>query len=366
MKSDVLDELYAVAPEDFVATRTALATSARAAGDRQSASAIAALRKPTVAAWAINALVHERPLALEPFRDFAPRLRRAQSTLDARVMRELRGERDEVLGSVITSVEFVAERHERPLTPASIDEVRTTLVAALADEAAQAAVLSGHLVRPLTYAGFGEVDLDDAVASEVLSAARANIIENDELPAARGVDDVPPVAPAAGGADGDPPDRAKEPSTPEPSTPESSALKPPVTRALDAPAIGPVLGSAPDPAKRETARAPRRANDRARAKRARSEAVRAEMIACERQRLEHALLDLDHALARVSLQRAEQIRLAEKSTRRADELEGLLIRARQEAEEAQAAARQVDNDRQETQVKLNQLRRKLDALDSRA
>lgn len=296
MKSNVLDELYAANPEEFVATRTALSATARSAGDRESASAIAVLRKPTVAAWAINALVHERPLDLEPFRVFAPRLRHAQSTLDAPVMRQLRGERDTVLSCVVTSVEFVAQRHGRPLTPAVIDEVRMTLVAALADEAAEAAAFSGHLVRPLSYAGFGEVDLDDAVAAEALPASRARGSTNDR-----------PAAPAADDAD-----------------------------------------------------------DRPHAKRARSQTVRAEKIARERQRLEHAMKEADHALARVSLQRAEHVRLAEKATRRADELEGLLTQARHAAGEAHAKARQVENDRESAQATLDQLRRRLDALDSRA
>lgn len=329
VKSDVLDELYAVPPEKFIATRTALSTSARAAGDREAASAIARLRKPTVAAWAINALVHQRPLDVEPFCSFAPRLRHAQSTLDAPVMRQLRAERDTVLSCVVTSVEFVAQRHGRPLTPAVVDEVRMTLVAALADEAAQAAVFSGHLVRPLTYAGFGEVDLDDAVASEALPASRAAASTTDQ----------PAGAPAA--ADGD-------------------------EGPTEAPAADAVADSAPHSTRQQSTRAPRRTDDRAQAKRARNQRVRAQKIARERQRLEHAMKEADHALAQVSLQRAERVRLAENATRRADELEGLLIQARQEAEDAQARARQVEDERKAAQATLDHLRGRLDALDSRA
>lgn len=40
-----------------------------------------------------------------------------------------------------------------------------TAVAALADEASGRALASGRLLRALSYAGFGEVELDDAVAT---------------------------------------------------------------------------------------------------------------------------------------------------------------------------------------------------------
>ena len=45
------------------------------------------------------------------------------------------------------------------------DQVTSTLTAAVADPTAEAAVTSGRLVSPLSYAGFGEVDLTDAVAT---------------------------------------------------------------------------------------------------------------------------------------------------------------------------------------------------------
>ena len=56
-----VDELYGLAPEEFLARRTALAATAKRAGDVGLARQITALRKPTVAAWAVNLLARRRP-----------------------------------------------------------------------------------------------------------------------------------------------------------------------------------------------------------------------------------------------------------------------------------------------------------------
>src|SRR5690625_1697312 len=50
----VAEELYDTAPEDLVALRTARAAEATAAGDRELAQQVRALRKPTRSAWIAN------------------------------------------------------------------------------------------------------------------------------------------------------------------------------------------------------------------------------------------------------------------------------------------------------------------------
>src|SRR4051812_43172175 len=56
---DLIDHLYGVDPDDFVATRTALAKQLRSPGDREGAAAVKQPAKPTRAAWAVNRLVRE-------------------------------------------------------------------------------------------------------------------------------------------------------------------------------------------------------------------------------------------------------------------------------------------------------------------
>src|SRR5512142_3207595 len=55
------DRLYALPPEQFVAARNEAVAAARKAGDRDTAEAVAALRKPTQAAWLVNLLALRRP-----------------------------------------------------------------------------------------------------------------------------------------------------------------------------------------------------------------------------------------------------------------------------------------------------------------
>ena len=62
-------------------------------GDADLAKQIGALRKPTIAAWAMNHFVRTRPDDLAEFRSFAELLREAQRTLDADQLRVLGRER---------------------------------------------------------------------------------------------------------------------------------------------------------------------------------------------------------------------------------------------------------------------------------
>jgi hypothetical protein len=57
MVSVELDDLYGVPLDRFVPERAALVRALRSAGEREQAAAVAALRKPSVAAWAVNQLV---------------------------------------------------------------------------------------------------------------------------------------------------------------------------------------------------------------------------------------------------------------------------------------------------------------------
>jgi hypothetical protein len=61
---DAIARLYASSLSDFIRVRDALARELRSAGDRDAASAVRELRKPSRAAWSLNRVAHERPSAL--------------------------------------------------------------------------------------------------------------------------------------------------------------------------------------------------------------------------------------------------------------------------------------------------------------
>ena len=73
-----LDELYRSAPEDFVASRNRLVRELKAAGDAASARALAARRKPTRAAHALERARREHQADVEAYLGLASEIRTAQ------------------------------------------------------------------------------------------------------------------------------------------------------------------------------------------------------------------------------------------------------------------------------------------------
>jgi chromosome segregation ATPase len=155
------DRLYALPPEDFTAARTAAAAEAKKAGDRVLAKDVAALKRPTVGAWLVNTLARAEPELLEQLLALGPALADAQNSGQGDALREL-GDQRRRLVSAVTAKAF--EAAGRADSAAARQEVESTLEAALADGATAEAVRSGRLTRSLSYAGFGGVELDGAVA----------------------------------------------------------------------------------------------------------------------------------------------------------------------------------------------------------
>jgi hypothetical protein len=160
----VADELYAVLPQQFVARRAELVTAARAEGDRPLAAAIGALRRPTVAAWAVNLVARDAPDDLAALLELGERLRSAQDSRDGAALRQLSTERREQIAALTAHARRSAEGAGQQLADTTLVDVQNTLTAAVSDVAAGQAVRSGRLTTGLTYSGFGEVDLTDAVA----------------------------------------------------------------------------------------------------------------------------------------------------------------------------------------------------------
>lgn len=172
-------DLYALPPEEFTAARDA------------AGPAFKKLRKPTVSAWVVNTLVRREPALLEQLLSLGADLAAAQSGRDAAALRTLGEQRRQLVDAVANrAVELV----DRPVSPAVRGEVVATLEAALADPPSAAAVVTGALVRSLSYAGFGGVDLEGAVAAVPKAKAappkqKAGKLERAALEAAGALDD---------------------------------------------------------------------------------------------------------------------------------------------------------------------------------
>ena len=160
----VMAQLYALAPDAFLPRRAELAAEARSQGDRDLANEIRRLRKPSVAAWAVNRMAQTRPDEVAALTDLAGRLRSAQQSLDGALLQQLGRERTKLVDALVRATAQAAGDDGTPLSAAASRDAADTFVAALASPEATAAVVSGRLTRTLSYAGFGDVDLSEATA----------------------------------------------------------------------------------------------------------------------------------------------------------------------------------------------------------
>lgn len=174
-----LDELYGVAPSDFVATRNRLVDEAKA-DNPDLAAELKGLRKPTVVAWLLNRVAREEPEVVGALLDLGQRMRSAQAKGDGAALAAARPERHEAIDGLVGAARGVAETTGTSFGAAAQDGVSATAVAVLADPASGQALASGRLLRPLAYAGFGEVELDDAVALLRLVPPVADDEDDDE------------------------------------------------------------------------------------------------------------------------------------------------------------------------------------------
>ena len=162
----LLDELYAVPPGEFTATRDRWAREARADGDRELAGRIAGLKKPPVPAWAVNLLVRERRDEVEQLLELGASMREATASLAGPELRELGVQQHQVLDAMRVQAGRLTLAAGVRLSLDVGEKVVATLRAGMSDPAAADAVRSGTLVRALEATGFGEVDLDGAVAAD--------------------------------------------------------------------------------------------------------------------------------------------------------------------------------------------------------
>ncbi|MGH8911981.1 MAG: hypothetical protein ACRDVD_05660 [Acidimicrobiia bacterium] len=120
-----LDRIYAAPRERFVSERDAVAKELRAEGKPDEAATVAALRKPTLVAWALNEVSRSRS-------DDVRRLIEAQDgmhkTKSADSMRELSQERQEIMGDLTAAAVTVLEEAGHAGQEAG-DKIALTLLA---------------------------------------------------------------------------------------------------------------------------------------------------------------------------------------------------------------------------------------------
>ncbi|MEO7296612.1 MAG: hypothetical protein ABIZ57_10750, partial [Candidatus Limnocylindria bacterium] len=140
-----IDQLYAGPAESFIADRDATAKELRAAGDKEGAGAVKALRKPTAAAWAVNQLAHSARREVAKLLDIGDDLRAAHEALadgkgDAAIRAATTKRRKLVESLTDKAVGLLGANGE-----AQREAISTTLDAAVADPDAGIEVQQGRL-----------------------------------------------------------------------------------------------------------------------------------------------------------------------------------------------------------------------------
>lgn len=171
---EVAADLYGRTPAEFVAARNEQVRAAKAAGDKELAADIAALRKPTVAAWTVNMLVHAAPDEVEALLRLGADLRTAQRELSGKQLRSLTAQRRQVVDALAARAGAVAAEHGQQVTDAALRQVGETLTAALADPEIAERVRTATLASAANYAGFGPVGPDLTVVREDEDTAEAH------------------------------------------------------------------------------------------------------------------------------------------------------------------------------------------------
>jgi hypothetical protein len=156
-----IERLYGLPTEGFVAARDELARQLRKDGDAAGAKRVAALRRPTVAAWAVNQAARRRPELVTDLMEAGEQLRQAQrralSGLRGGALRSAGSERRRAVERLVAEAASVLEESGRS-PEAHRDAITATLQAASIDESAAAAVRAGMLDRELAApSGFGDV-----------------------------------------------------------------------------------------------------------------------------------------------------------------------------------------------------------------
>ena len=170
-----VDALYDEDPKTFVAARDLLAKELRAAGQRDEAAAVRGLRRPSVAAWALNQVARRDASSIERLIEAGERARGAQDEVlggaDRETLRDAMTERRHALAGVTEAVRAVIEESGRasdapardiesalqgPLTPAFSDALRRGVLTDLDTSTGDEDSLSELLGRSV---GTDETDL---------------------------------------------------------------------------------------------------------------------------------------------------------------------------------------------------------------
>jgi hypothetical protein len=146
-----IDDLYSLPLDDFTSKRDALASELRDAGKKEDAAEVKRLRKPSLAAWAVNQLAREKPDAMKELFELRERIENSSSAADMRAASE---ERRRLIAELVDRAGSILTEAGRATGANTMQAITQTLHAG-DNENERDALVHGRLSRELTPSGFG-------------------------------------------------------------------------------------------------------------------------------------------------------------------------------------------------------------------
>jgi hypothetical protein len=157
---EVAERLYAGPAEEFTEARNAAAKGV----DKALAAEIKKLKKPSVAAWAVNLLVRSETEQIDSVLALAASLRAAAEALDGDELRALTRQRRQLTSALATAARSHARDAGVRLTGPVVDQVEGMLNAAMLDPVSAQVIRTGRVVAAFTSTGVSDLDVAAVVA----------------------------------------------------------------------------------------------------------------------------------------------------------------------------------------------------------
>jgi hypothetical protein len=159
MAEDPVAQLYGLPLNDFVPSRDTLARELRREGDKERAAEVAKLKRPSVAAWAVNQLARRERKELDLLLDAGHRLRTGQQEVleggDRERFEAARRDHDRAVRKLVASARELLGSERGTTSEQMLSSIERTLRYASIDEEQRAALASGVLTAEVDAPGFG-------------------------------------------------------------------------------------------------------------------------------------------------------------------------------------------------------------------
>jgi hypothetical protein len=159
MAEDPVAQLYGLPLNDFVPGRDALARELRREGEKEHAAEVARLKRPSVAAWAVNQLARRNRKELDLLLDAGHRLRTGQEEAlkggDRGTFEAARGDHERAVRDLLGAARELLADERGSASDQMLSSIERTLRYASIDDEHRPALASGRLTEEVEAPGFG-------------------------------------------------------------------------------------------------------------------------------------------------------------------------------------------------------------------